>query len=108
MKKLSRNLDEAIDTINEDVKDLLKYGQRKATPTGPSYVIAWSNQQMKWWMLNGRILPRHGDIHLDANQLLIGGFTEITIKAALPQLLRHPLYRNSYEFREKQRIKEEA
>ena len=57
-------------------------------------------------MRYGRTLPTHGEVFVDANELLIAGFNKMTVKRALPYLLPLPLYTNSTEY--KQREEEQA
>ena len=96
---VSINLVEAIETINEEVKGLTHYGMRKVRVAKPSYRLAWSNNQSEWQLRYGRTLPTHGEVFVDANELLIAGFGKMTVKAALPYLLPLPLYTNSTEYK---------
>ena len=98
-KPVSINLVEAIETINEEVKGLTQYGMRKVRVAKPSYRLAWSNNEGEWQMRYGRTLPTHGEVFVDANELLIAGFGKMTVKAALPYLLPLPLYINSTEYK---------
>ena len=101
-KRVSINLVEAIETINKEVKGLTQYGMRKVRVTRPSYRLAWSNNQSEWQMRYGRTLPTHGEVFVDANELLIAGFNKMTVKRALPYLLPLPLYTNSTEYKQQE------
>lgn len=94
---LNQNVDTAVTDINEQIKGLTNLGERKMVIKTPGYRIAWSNGNQGWWMYYGQVKPAHGSIWIDANELFVHGHTKGTIQEALPDLMWHPLFWNSYE-----------
>ncbi len=90
-----------VERVNEMIRQRTRYGVRKEMVTkSPGYVLYWSNASAEWWIYGGR--RAKGDmVILDANHVLIQGAKRPDLEAICKWLEPLPLYRHSFESRER-------
>lgn len=92
-----------VQSINDMIRQRTSYGLRQETITKvPTYIILnWSNGSAEWWLQTNPLMRRGSAITLDANQILVQGAKKSDVNAILRWLEPLPLYRFSFEAKER-------
>jgi hypothetical protein len=93
---------DTLQTTNEKIKGLTHYGERQWCAADDGHILIWSNACACWHI--GYCVHRSEHVTLDANEMLVYA-DEGNILKWLPHLDMLPLYKYSFEARERTTVR---
>ncbi len=92
--------EDIIAEINAEIGTMRSYGRRTENPPRgkPWRRVNWSNGSAEWWQYWDSM---RGPRDLDANEFGVVGISRVKLEPLLSQLSPLPLYKGSYEARER-------